>query len=199
MTAPRSLSHCKFSGLLLASFTSLSPLNRWSRRWLPARSSKTRRTTTHRACPSCLSAPDSVSHCSLCSQRATNAFRSVKRVCSYSDGENINPKVVQALGSEKMKVSEALDSFNYKLSISMYWSSCAFVPSMQCRSPSTTGGATSPAPGSCCSLPTVPLLQRRASSSSALTTALWKVRGQKQTDASRVFLSFSGCLSHDLE
>lgn len=126
-------------------------------------------------------------------------FQISECVCSYSDGENINPKVVQALGSEKMKVSEALDSFNYKLSISMYWSSCAFVPSMQCRSPSTTGGATSPAPGSCCSLPTVPLLQRRASSSSALTTVLWKVRGQKQTDASRVFLSFSGCLSHDLE
>lgn len=37
-------------------------LNRWSRRWSPVRSSRTRRTTTHRACPNCLSAQDSVRH-----------------------------------------------------------------------------------------------------------------------------------------
>lgn len=35
-------------------------LNRWSRRWRPATSSRTRRTTTHRACPNSLSAQDSV-------------------------------------------------------------------------------------------------------------------------------------------
>lgn len=35
-------------------------VNRWSRRWSPVRSSRTRRTTTHRACPNCLSAQDSV-------------------------------------------------------------------------------------------------------------------------------------------
>ena len=49
---------------LLPSFASLSlqcVLDRWSRRWLPVRSLRTRRTTTRRVSPNCLSAQDSVS------------------------------------------------------------------------------------------------------------------------------------------
>ena len=41
----------------------------------------------------------------------------IQHVCFCSDGEDINPKVLQSLGSEKMKVSEALS----KRSFSMSW------------------------------------------------------------------------------
>lgn len=80
------------------------------------RSSRTRRTTTHRACPNCLSAPDSVRHVSCYNKLAVKLLQASYRivckrleqhVSTRSDGEDINPKVLQALGSEKMKVSPA--------------------------------------------------------------------------------------------
>lgn len=87
-------------------------LRRWSRRWLPARSSKIRRTTAPRACPSCFSTRGSVRlvwfllhhlHHHIC-------LTLIQHVCLCSAGENISPKVLQALGNEKMKVGGALNA-----------------------------------------------------------------------------------------
>lgn len=135
-------------------------LNRWSRRWSPARCSRTRRTTTHRACPNCLSARDSV-------RLRHNVFRlqfanCVKDSDSVSPpvqmGRTLTPKCCRPWAVRRWRlVEQSHRTKGIVNALHKCFDRRISVPSMQCQSPSTTGKATRLGPASCCSLLTVPL------------------------------------------